>query len=107
MIKTSRLIVKRFFIVRDTQKGSQSYIKKRRGRKEIEVTRRRRGRVKRRETNLASNEFPKCSPQPRTHKENTELDREERGQEEIDVTCRRKRRVKSGESHQGSNRTPK
>ena len=70
MVKTSRLIVKRFFTERDTQKGSQSYIKKRRGRKEIEVTRRRRGGVKRRETNLASNEFPKCSPQPRTHKEN-------------------------------------
>jgi len=29
--------------VRDTQRGSQSYMEKRRGRKEIEVTRRRRG----------------------------------------------------------------
>ena len=44
--KTSRLMVKRFSIVRDTQRGSQSYIEKRRGRKEIEVTRRRRGGVK-------------------------------------------------------------
>ena len=42
---------------------------KRRGRKETEVTRRQRGEVKRRETNLASNLFPKCSPQPRTPKE--------------------------------------
>ena len=50
----------------NTQRGSQSYIKKRRGRKEIEVTRRRRGGFKRRETDLASNEFPKCSPQPGT-----------------------------------------
>ena len=53
----------------NTQRGSQSYIEKRRGRKETEVTRRRRGGVKRRETELASNQFPKCSPQPGTHKE--------------------------------------
>ena len=39
--KTSRLMVKRFSTVRDTQRGSQSYIKKRRGRKEIEMRRRR------------------------------------------------------------------
>ena len=25
--------------------------------------------IKRRETDLASNQFPKCSPQPRTHNE--------------------------------------
>ena len=34
-------MVKRLSPVRDTQRGSQSYMKKRRGRKEIEVTRRR------------------------------------------------------------------
>ena len=39
--KTSRLVVKRFSTVRDTQRGSQSYTKKRRGRKEIEMSRRR------------------------------------------------------------------
>ena len=39
--KTSRLMVKGFTTVRDTQRGSQSYMKKRRGRKEIEVSRRR------------------------------------------------------------------
>ena len=37
--------------------------------KEIEVTRRRGGGVKRRETSLACDQFPKCSPQPRTPKE--------------------------------------
>ena len=37
--KTSRLMVKRFFTVRDTQRGSQSYMEKRRGKREIEVTR--------------------------------------------------------------------
>ena len=41
-------------------------MEKRRGRKEIDVTRRRRGGIKRRETDLASNQFPKCSPQPGT-----------------------------------------
>ena len=57
--------MKRFSTVRDTQRGSQSYIKKRRGMREIEVTRRIGG-VKLAETNLASNQFLKCSPHPRT-----------------------------------------
>ena len=34
-------MVKRFSTVRDTQRGSQSYMKKRRGRREIEMSRRR------------------------------------------------------------------
>ena len=67
--KTSRLMVKRFSTARDTQRGSQSYMEKRRGRREIEVTRRRRGRVRRGESKLASNQFPKCSPQSRTPRE--------------------------------------
>ena len=37
--KTCRLMVKQFSAVRDTQRSSQSYIEKRRGRSEIEVTR--------------------------------------------------------------------
>ena len=37
--KTSRLKMKRLSIVRDTQRGSQSYMEKRRGRRELEVTR--------------------------------------------------------------------
>ena len=61
--KTSRLKMKSFSTVRDTQRGSQSYMEKRRGRREIEVTRRRRGGIKRGESNLASKQFPKCSPQ--------------------------------------------
>ena len=39
--KTFRLMVKRFSTVRDIQRVSQSYMKKRRGRKEIEISRRR------------------------------------------------------------------
>ena len=46
---TSRLMEKRFSTVRDNQRVSECYIEKRRERKEIEVTRRRRGGVKRRE----------------------------------------------------------
>ena len=41
--KTSRLMMKRFSTVRDTQRGSQNYMEKRRGRRGIEVTGRRRG----------------------------------------------------------------
>ena len=36
--KTSRLMAKRFSTVRDTQRGSQSYMKNRRGRREIEMS---------------------------------------------------------------------
>ena len=61
--KTSRLMMKRFSTVRDTQRGSQNYMEKRRGRREREVTRRRRGEIKRGERKLASNQFLMCSPQ--------------------------------------------
>ena len=52
--------------MRDTQIGSQSYMEKRRERRKIEVTKRRRGGIKRGERNLASNQFPICSPQAET-----------------------------------------
>ena len=52
--KTSRLMEKRFSTVRDTQRGSQSYMEERRGRRETEVIRRRRAGIKRGESNLAS-----------------------------------------------------
>ena len=67
--KASRLMMKQLSTVRDTQRGSQSYMEKRRGRREIEVTRRRRGGIKRGESNLVSNQFPKCSPQSGTPRE--------------------------------------
>ena len=44
--KTSKLKMKSFSTVRDTQRDSQRYMEKRRGRREIEVNRRRRGGVK-------------------------------------------------------------
>ena len=54
---------KRFSTVRDIQRGSQSYMEKRRGRRKIEVTRRRRGGIKRGESKLVSNHFFMCTPQ--------------------------------------------
>jgi len=62
-------MVERFSTVRDTQRGSQSYIKKRRGRTEIEVTRRRREGIKRSKSKPASNQFPICCPQSGTLRE--------------------------------------
>ena len=67
--KISRLMEKRFSTVRDTQKGSLSYMEKRRGWREVEVTWRRRGGIKRGEIDLASNKVPMCSPQPGTPRE--------------------------------------
>ena len=61
--KTSRLKMKSFSTVRDTQRGSQSYMEKRRGRRNIKVTRRRRGGIRRGESKLASNHFLMYSPQ--------------------------------------------
>ena len=50
--------------IKNTLEGSKSRImEKRRRRRKIEVTRRRRGGIKRGESNLASNQFPMCSPQ--------------------------------------------
>ena len=82
--KTSRLKEKRFSTMRNTQKGSLSYMKKRRGRREIEVTRRRRGGgagIQKGKSNLASNQIPMCSPQPGTPERFTELHREEKREE--------------------------
>ena len=55
--------MKRFSAVGDAQRGSQNYMEKRRGRREIEVTRRKRGGIKRGESKLASNHFLMCTPQ--------------------------------------------
>ena len=56
--------MKQSFTARDTERDPQSYTENRRERRKIEVTRRRRGEVKRGESDLASNQFPKCFPQP-------------------------------------------
>ena len=74
--KTSRLKMKSFSTVRDTQRGSKSHMEKTRGRREIEVTRRRRGKGK-----LASNHFLMCTPQLDHSEMFTELYREEKKEE--------------------------
>ena len=80
-------MVKRFFAVRDTQRGSQSYMKKRRGRREIELTRRRRGGIKRGESNLASNQFSMCySTVWNTQRGSWSYTEKRRGRKEIEVT---------------------
>ena len=61
-------MVKRFSTVRATQRGSQLHGEEKRD-GEDRGDQEKRGAVKRRETSLASNQFPKCSPQPGTHKE--------------------------------------
>ena len=59
------------------------------------MTRRRRGGFKRRETDLASSQLPKCSPQPGTPKKIHRVGKR-RGRKEIEVTWGRKRRIKRG-----------
>ena len=54
-----------------------------------------RGGVKRGESNLASNQFPKCSPQSGTPREIQSYIEKRRGRKEIEVTWGRKGRVKS------------
>ena len=79
--KISWLKVKSFSTVRDTQRGSQSYTEKRSGRMEIELTRRRRGGIKRGENMPARNHFPMYSPQSAPLRMFMELHREEKREE--------------------------
>jgi len=51
--KIFRLKMKSFSKLRDTRRGTQSYMEKRRGKREIGVTRRRREGIKRGESKLA------------------------------------------------------
>ena len=96
--KLSRLKMKSFSTVRDTQRGSQSYVEKRRGRKEIEVNRRRRRGIKRGESKLASNQFPMCSPQSGPLREvHRVTQREEGGRGQEDKGGNQKERDRSSQ----------
>ena len=55
--------MKSFSTVRDTWRGTHSYMEKRRGRREMEMNRRRRGGIKRGENKQSSNHIPMFSPQ--------------------------------------------
>ena len=74
----------------------QSFTEKRRGRKEIDVAKRIKGGIKRRETDPASNQFPKCFP-PSGTQTFTELGREEKGDGEDRGDLREKKESQKGE----------
>ena len=79
-------MVKRFSTVRDTQRGSQSYMKKRRGRREIEMSRRRKGGDSRGEREIYTvlcSQSVLHSPDP--HKDSQNWIGIRRGKEEIEV----------------------
>ena len=105
MITTFRLMVKRLSIMRDTQGGSQSYMEKRRGRRELEVTRRRGG-FKRGKSKLASNHFPMCSPQSGFLRDVHGVT-QRRGRKETEVARRIKGGIKRRETDPVSNQFPK
>ena len=69
--------MKRFSPMKDTQRGSQSYMKKRRGRKEIEMSRRRK-RGTRGERQIYAVVCSQSSLWPRLPQRFTELDLEEK-----------------------------
>ena len=71
--------------MRDTQRGSQSYMKKRRGRREIEMSRRRKRGTQRRETDLRNCLFPSVLHSPDTHRDSQNWIGKRRGSEEIEV----------------------
>ena len=104
--KTSRLMVKRFSTVRDTHRGSQSYMEKRKGRREIEVARRRRREIKRGKSSLASNQFIMCSPQSGPLRKVHQVT-QRRGKKETELARRRKGGIKRRETDPASNRFPK
>ena len=71
----------------------------RRGRKETEVARRIKeggGGINRRETDPASNQFPKCSLPSGTHRDSHSWVEKRGGREETEATWWRKRRVQRG-----------
>ena len=76
--KTSRLKMKSFSTVRATQRGSQRYMEKKRGRRELELTQMRWGGINRGQRGLASNHFLMCTPQLDHSEMFTELYREEK-----------------------------
>ena len=61
-----------------------------------QVTRSIKGGIKRRETDPASNQFPKCSPPSGTHRDSQSWLEKRRRREEIEATWWRKRRAQRG-----------
>ena len=79
--KTSKLKMKSFSTARVTQRGSQHYMEKRRGRRELEVTQMKWGGINSGESGLASNDFLMCTPQLDRSEMFMELYRKEKREE--------------------------
>ena len=95
--KTSRLMVKRFSTVKDTQRGSQSYMEKRRGRREIEVTKRIKGGGSKGERQIQPVISSLSVLHHPEHTGNSQSwVKKRRGREETEATWWRKRRVQRG-----------
>ena len=91
-------MMKSFSTVRDTCRGTQSYMEKRRGRREIEVTRRRRGGITRGEHKLSVWIPQRCS---------WSYTERRRGRKETEVVRRVKGGIKRRETDPVSNQFPK
>ena len=100
-------MIKSLSTVGDTQRGTQSYMEKRRGRREIEVTRRRRGGIKRGESKLASDHLPMFSPQSEPLRDVHRVTQRKRGRKETEVVRRIKEGIKRKETDPASNQFPK
>ena len=103
--KTCRLKMESFSSVRDTQRGSQSYMEKRRKRRDIEVTRRRRREIQRGESKLAITHFPMCSSQSGPLRDVHGVT-QRRGRKETEVARRIKGGIERRETDPASNQFP-
>ena len=90
--KTSRLMVKRLSTGRDTQRGSQSYMKKRRRRKEIEMSKRRKRGTQEEKDRFTQYSVPEVfSIAQNSHRDSQNWIEKRRGRKEIEVVWGRKR----------------
>ena len=86
--------------MRDTQRGSQSYMKKRRGRREIEMSRRRKGGTKEERDRSIQFCFLSVLCIPDTHRDSQNWTGKRRGREETEVIWGEKGESKVGENNQ-------
>ena len=93
--------------VRDTWRGTQSSMEKKRGRREIEVKRRRRGGIKRGESKLASNQFLMCSTIWIPQRCSRRYTKKRRGRKGTEVARRIKGGIKRRQTDPASNQFPK
>ena len=98
--------MKSFSTVRDTWRGTQSYMEKRRGRMGIEVTRRRRGGIKRGESKLASKHFTMCSQQSGSLRDVQNYREKRRRRKETEVAMEIKGRTKKRLADPANNKFP-